>query len=111
MVSIPWILAAFVLALKQSFRQVATNSGKRLSVALALIFCAGAAGVIVHRGGGGVVDAPQHVSAQSAAQHSPSVSSPAAAAVSFATRITAAIKVMEAAPHGDIGTAAVATRP
>jgi hypothetical protein len=109
-VSTQWILAAFVLHLKQSFRQVATNSGTRLSVALTLILCAGAAGIIAHRGGG-VDAAPQHVSAQSAGQHSPSIASPAASAFSFGSRITAAIKVAEAAPHGDIGTAAVATRP
>ena len=102
-------VAAFVLYLKQSFRQVAANSGKRLTVALTLILCAGAAGVIAHRGDG-IDAAPQHVSAQSAGQHSPNVASPAASAFSFGSRITAAIEGAEAAPHGDIGTAAVATR-
>jgi len=100
---------ALVLRLDPFFRQVAASSGKRFSVALALILCAGAAGVIAHRGGG-IDAAPQHVSAQAPALHSAGVASPAALAFSFGSRITAAIKVA-AAPHGDIGTAAVATRP
>jgi hypothetical protein len=89
---------------------VAINSGKRLSAVVTLILGAGAAGVIAHRVGG-IDAAQQHVSGQSAAQHLPSVASPAASAYSFGARITAAIEVAEAVPHGDIGTAAVATRP
>jgi hypothetical protein len=79
-------------------------------VALTLILCAGAAGIVAHRGGG-IDAAPQHVAAQSAAKAPPSVASSSASAFSFGSRITAALKVAEAAPHGEIGTAAVATRP
>ena len=79
-------------------------------VALTLILCAGAAGIVAHRGGE-IVAAPQHVAAQSAVQPPSGVASSAASAFSFGSRITAALKVAEAAPHGEIGTAAVATRP
>ena len=87
-----------------------TNLRKRLAVALLVILCAAAAGVVAHRGGG-LNATPQHVAAQSVAQAPSRVASQAAPASSFGARITAAIKIAEAAPHGDIGTAAVATRP
>jgi hypothetical protein len=86
---------------------VANNSGKRLTVALTLIICAGAAGVVANRGVASVA-APHHVSAPSASQASPAtVGSLAAHAI--ATRMSEAIKTVE--PHGGIGEPAFAVRP
>ncbi|MHB8612152.1 MAG: hypothetical protein ACYDAL_06945 [Candidatus Dormibacteraceae bacterium] len=79
-------------------------------VALTLILLAGAAGAFAHRGGG-LDAAPQHVAAQSAAQSPSSTAASAAGALSIGSRVSAAVKAAETAPHGGIGTAAVATKP
>jgi hypothetical protein len=82
------------------------NSGKRLLVALTVVVLAVVAGIVAHRGGG-MDAAPQHVAAQPESR----VASSTASAVSYGAQITAALKAAEAVPHGEIGTAAVATKP
>jgi len=89
---------------------VITSSRKHLTAAVTLIVFAAAAGLVAHRAGS-VDAAPQHVVAQAAAQPPPSAAATAAAALSFGSRVSAAVKAAESVPHGGIGTAAVATTP
>jgi len=89
---------------------VTSNSGKRLTVAFTVVVFAVVAGIVAHLAGG-IDAAPQHVAAQSAARPDSGVGSSSASVISYGARITAALKVAEAVPHGEIGTAAVATKP
>jgi hypothetical protein len=79
-------------------------------VAITLALCALAVGLVADRGAG-IDAAPQHTAAQAALETSPAVATAVASAPSFGSRIETALKVAESAPHGEIGTAAVATKP
>jgi hypothetical protein len=88
---------------------VARNSGKRLAAGLALIICAGAAGVVANRGVASVA-APHHEAAPPASPTNASTAWPAGA-YAIGTQVRLATKGAEAAPHGGIGEPAFAQRP
>ena len=92
-----------------------TNRGKRLLVALALTVLALTVLAIAACSGTNPAISAGAAAPNTAAQPAPeppgAVDAATSSSSSIGSRVIAAAKVAEAAPHGDIGEAAVATAP
>jgi Flp pilus assembly protein CpaB len=91
---------------------VVTSFRKRLMLATTLVVCVVAVGLVAHRVGS-IDSVPPHVVAQAAAEPPPraAVAAASASALSFGSRVAAAVKAAESMPRAGIGTAAFATKP